>query len=131
MNLDVKQFIKSFATVFIITLIIHLFVWRSVPAIGLTKAFFTEMYIFLLALSLAHFFCIRFMFKRWTKYAGLLFTGLGIIKIGFCVLFLLPYLIPLTDNSVPFALNFMISYFILLTFDVVFITKNIKKSINY
>ncbi len=81
----------------------------------------------MLVLSIAHFVSLQFIFRKWSKYAGFLFTGLSFVKMALSIVFLFPYLMPLTYQSKPFALNFIFVYFVFLIFDVVFITQELKK----
>lgn len=132
MNLNTKLFFTRFGIVFCLTLFLHLGLYWAIPnnILNLTLDFLFKTYIFLGILSIIHFYSLKYLFKKWSRYAGLFFTGLGLLKMVFSILFLLPYILPLNSQSVPFAINFMLVYFVILTFDVVFIIKSIQKNID-
>lgn len=127
MTLSLKKFLSVFIPSFIVLFAAHFLVARALPlAIGITQKTLVEAYLFLFLLTIAHFFALRALFKRWPKHSGMLFTALSLFKMALCILYLAPYILPSSDNSIAIALNFMVVYFILLIFEVVFLVKNMN-----
>lgn len=128
MELNLKAYFTKFSAIVLALLVVHLLLVRALPnAIGITIQNLLEIYVFLLVLNAAHFFGLRWLFKKWAKYAGLLFTALSMVKMGIAILFLLPYIFPKTESSIAIVLNFMVIYFITLTYEVVYVAKNMTK----
>lgn len=128
MTLNLSKYISSLLITALITAGIHYLVYRAAPSlIGSDPKYLFEIYIFLIILNTVHFIGLRLLFIKWAKYAGLLFTGLSLIKMGISLLFLLPYIFPSTDKSVFIVINFMTVYFIMLTVEVLFIAKSLNK----
>jgi len=128
MKLNLKKFITNFALLLLLMVIIHLLLYRGAANyIKITLQQLSEIYGFLLLLNVAHFIALSWLFKKWAKYAGLLFTAISLLKMTLCVLFLWPYIFPSTINSIPVVINFMIIYLITLGYEVVFIVKNLMK----
>lgn len=131
MNLNVKKFLSLFFITFFATFFLHLLSYWSIPQlIKIDLDFLLKIYFFLLALSLVHFFILKVLFKNRLKYAGFIFTGMGLLKMALSILFLIPYIYPPKDNSIAHAMNFMFAYFVFLFFEVVFIVKNLQKTLN-
>ncbi|MBI9066678.1 MAG: hypothetical protein JEZ09_05255 [Salinivirgaceae bacterium] len=127
MTLNINKFLTHFIPTFIVLFVIHFLLVRAVPnGLGMSQKILIESYVFLFLLTLVHFLALRWLFKKWPKYSGLLFTALSLIKMGLCILYLFPYIFPPNEKSIPIALNFMVDYFILLTFEVVFLVKNMN-----
>ncbi len=126
MKLNTKTFFKGFTLTTLITFGVHFLLQRALH-LGIDKKILTEIYIALILISSLHFFGIQFLFKKWFKYAGFIFTALSFVKMGVCLLYLFPYIFPSNEQSIAIALNFMGVYFILLFFEVLFITKNLLK----
>jgi len=128
MELNLKVYSSKLGLVMFLLVCVHLLLLRGVPIfLGITFTHIIEIYIFLLVLNLVHFIGLKWLFKKWAKFAGLLFTALSMVKMGVAILFLLPYIFPATNLSIPFVLNFMVVYFSTLTYEVVFIAKNMTK----
>ncbi len=125
MELNLKKFSLNFLVFLTLIAAIHYLLIRSFPHfMGITIKIFTEIYAFLVILNLAHFLGIRWLFKKWAKYAGFLFTGMSLLKMGVSILFLVPYIFPSTQYSTPAVLNFIGVYFFTLAFEVIFMVKN-------
>jgi len=81
-----------------------------------------------MALGITHILAIKWLFKKWPRYSGFIFTGLSLLKMTVSVLFLIPYILSTTINTIPIALNFMLIYLILLAVEVIFIAKSMGKN---
>ncbi|MDA3892958.1 MAG: hypothetical protein PF517_14955 [Salinivirgaceae bacterium] len=128
MKLNLKTYSFKLGILMLSLGTVHLLFYRGVPDfLGLTLRHIIEIYVFLAALNITHFIGLRWLFKKWAKYAGLLFTALSMVKMGVAIIFLFPYIFPSTDQSIPMVLNFMVVYFSTLTFEVIFIAKKMTK----
>jgi len=127
MSIDYKKFYSVFAPVFLGCLAIHFLLFRAFHSWGLSIKFLGEVYLFLGLITIVHYHVLSFLFKKWPRYAGILFTGLSMFKMGICFLFLFPAIYPHHEHSVSLALNFMALYFVLLFVEVIIITKNFTK----
>jgi len=108
---------------------VHFLLHRAFMSLsGFTVQTLIEEYVFLTFLSAVHFFAIHWLFKKWPKYSGFIFTGLSLLKMGVSILYLFPYIFPSNSQSVIIAINFMAVYFILLMYEVVFIAKSLGKN---
>lgn len=128
MELDFKNYLLKFSIIITVLLAINILIYRMIDSLqmfGFVKL--AEIYFFLIFLNIAHFFTIRQLFKKWPKYAGFLFTGLSLLKMGIAIIYLIPYIFPKTEISMPFVLNFMVVYFSTLIFEVVVVAKNMTK----
>lgn len=128
MKLNTASFFKGFILTVIVTFGTHFLLLRAVN-LGIEQHLLFEIYIALILISTLHFFGIQWLFYKWFKYAGFIFTALSFVKMGVCLLYLLPYIFPSDDRSIAIALNFMVVYFALLFFEVLFITKNLLKKV--
>jgi hypothetical protein len=127
--LDLKKFLISFLTVLGGLFLMHVLLLRAIPNfMGVSYSWVTELYLFLAILTTAHFMGLRLLFKKWPKHSGFLFTGMSLLKMAVAVLYLLPYIFPAQDSSAAKALNFMASYLIILTFEVIYLTRNMLKN---
>lgn len=128
MVLNLKKYSVSFLFLMGALLATHLLVYRAFPGfVKISRSNIFEIYLFLALLNSVHFVGLRWLFIKWAKYAGLLFTVLSMLKMAICVLYLWPYIFPSTDMSIALVLNFMVIYFVTLAFEVVFIAKNMTK----
>jgi hypothetical protein len=128
MDLNLKKYIAFFLVFLSLIAILHYMLFLAFPDfIGISLKTLAEIYSFLLILNLAHFLGIKWLFIKWAKYAGFLFTGMSLVKMAVSILFLMPYIFPSTTQSIPAVLNFMGVYFLALTFEVIFIAKNMTK----
>jgi hypothetical protein len=128
-KLPLKKSLFSVSTVAIVSFMLHSMLFRAFPnSLGIGFTHIIQQYLFLWVLTIAHFIVLSILLKKWPKYFGFLFTGLSLFKMLIAILFLLPWLKPLTDNSQAIALNFMFSYFIFLTVEVIILLKNM---VNY
>lgn len=128
MVLNLKKYSAYLIILLTLTAAIHFLLHRAAPNfIKLSYTHLYQIYGFLAVLNLVHFIGLRWLFKKWAKFAGLLFTAMSLVKMALCVLFLFPFIFPSTDLSIALVLNFMTVYFITLAFEVVFIAKNMSK----
>lgn len=129
MKLDIRKFFISFFIIVCLAFGLHFLLYRAIfSASGLTLQFLGEMYMFLIILSAAHFLAIYWLFKKWPRYSGFIFTGLSLTKMLFSILYLFPYIFPSSEQSIMWAMNFMCLYFVLLTYEVIFIAKSMGKN---
>jgi len=129
MTLNLRKYSSNLLVTIFITAGIHYLLFRAAPnLIGLDPKYLIETYVFLAILNIVHFIGLRWLFIKWAKYAGLLFTAISMVKMGISLLFLLPYIFPSTDKSVFIVINFMSVYLILLTVEVLFIVKSVNKT---
>ncbi len=129
MKLSIKKFFVSFFPIVTVAFGLHFLLYRAFLAeSGLTLQILTEIYAFLLILSIAHIFAIYWLFKKWPRYSGFIFTGLSLGKMLFSILYLFPYIFPSNEQSIMWALNFMGLYFVLLTYEVIFIARSMGKN---
>lgn len=128
MRLDYKKFYSIFIPVFAGSLLVHFLLFRAFNSWGLSISFLGEVYLFLGLLTTVHFHVLSFLFKMWPRFAGFIFTGLSIFKMGISFLFLFPLIYPHHDNSISLALNFMAVYFVFLFVEVLSITKKFTKN---
>lgn len=126
---NIKKYFVLLFVALIVLFALHFLIYRAfLSNIGLSLQVLIEMYFFLAVLSVVHFVAITWLFKKWPIYAGLIFTGLSLLKMAICVLYLFPYIFPSNDSSIVIALSFMFAYFILLGIEVVFISRNMVKN---
>jgi len=129
MVLNLKKYIQNFLIIIILVGILHFLFYNAfLEYFGISIRMFFQIYGFLIFLNLLNFIALQWLFTKWPKYTGFLFTALSMIKMAFCILFLLPYIFPSNNGSISIVFNFMTVYFISLIFEVVFIAKNIKNS---
>ena len=125
MILDIRKFLFSFLIFFLLVLLIHVaLLWAFPGFINCPINQVLIIYFFLFCLNAAHFMGLRWIIKKWPKFAGLLFTALSLVKMLFSILFLLPFIFPNHEGAMPLALNFMAAYLFLLGFEVIFLAKN-------
>ncbi len=124
MKLALSAFIKPFLLVVSSTFLIHVLILRIVE-LGISIPQLAEYYLILSLLSLAHFVGLKWLFRKWPRYAGLLFTGLSLFKMLLVILYLLPDLMQPGTETLSAVLNFMVVYFILLFFEVLFVVRKL------
>jgi hypothetical protein len=128
MVLSLKKYTLTFLLLTFAFGAVHFFIGFKAPGfLGVSVFLLFQIYAFLIFLNVLNFIGLRWLFIKWPKYAGLLFSALSMIKMGICIVFLIPYIFPSTPSSVPFVFNFMAVYFISLLFEVIFIAKNMNK----
>lgn len=129
MVLSTAQFFKQFLLIVTVIFGVHFLLHRAFDSFfGYNFNTLIEIYAFLIVLSVAHFFALQWLFKKWPKYSGFIFTGLSLLKMAVCVLYLFPSIYPANEQSIPVALSFMTIYMFLLAFEVVFIAKSLNKN---
>ena len=104
--LSIKAFITGLTATSVSVFVLHFLINRLMNS-GLESVKIIEMYVVLYILSMVHFFAIRWIFKKWAKYAGLLFTALSLLKMIVALLYLMPDIFPAHSNSVSIAINFV------------------------
>lgn len=124
MRLNSIKYIQQLILLMAALFAIHFLLNRALNS-NLILLQLAEIYAFLTLLNIFHFIALRWLFIKWPTYAGLLFTALSFLKMLVCVLYLWPYIFPSNENSIILVFNFMAVYFITLTFEVIFIVKNI------
>ena len=125
MKINLIKYLTSFLILIAGLFVAHFLAYRAFSNfIGISFQLLGTIYLFLLVLGVVHILAVRWLFSKWPRYAGFIFTGLSLVKMGISVLFLLPYLVSPNINALAIALNFMLIYLILLGFEVVFISKN-------
>ncbi len=128
MNLDFKKYTFSLVIIMTILCIVHLLIYSALPNfLNISLKILFEIYGFLILLNLVHFIALKWLFNKWAKHAGLLFTGLSLLKMGICIIYLWPYVYSSTTSALPVVLNFMTVYFATLFFEVIFIIKSMLK----
>lgn len=129
MALNPKKYFAQLVILLISVFGIHYLIQRAFMSTnGFDLKTLIEIYVFLTFLSAAHFFAIYWLFKKWPKYAGFIFTGLSLLKMAVSILYLLPFIFPSNSLSVTIAINFMIVYLVLLMYEVVFVAKSLGKN---
>lgn len=129
MVLNAKKYFIHFLVLIAGVFAVHFLIQRAfMSSFGFGFKTLIEIYVFLGFLSGVHFFAIQWLFKKWPKYSGFIFTGLSLLKMGVSILYLLPYIFPSNSQSVIIAINFMVVYLILLMYEVVFIAKSLGKN---
>ncbi len=124
--LSIKAFITGLTATSVSVFVLHFLINRLMNS-GLESVKIIEMYVVLYILSMVHFFAIRWIFKKWAKYAGLLFTALSLLKMIVALLYLMPDIFPAHSNSVSIAINFMAVYLVLLFYEVLFLVKKLSR----
>lgn len=128
MALNLKKFASVFSLFFLGAFGLHfLFLRATHNLLGIQYNFLIEFYAFLLVLTFVHFIALRWLFKKWPKYSGLMFTALSLFKMVIAIIYLLPYIFPAAQDAIAKALNFMVVYLLFLTFEVVFVAKCMAK----
>jgi len=128
MILNFKKYSLNLIILMAVLFVLHFMIYRAAPGfLSISIKMVFEIYGFLILLNLVHFIALKWLFKKWAKHAGLLFTALSLLKMGICILYLWPYMLS-TTSSLPVVLNFMAVYFATLVFEVVFIVKNMLNS---
>lgn len=129
MVLSLKKYTLTFLPFALVFGTIHFVLSFKTPGLlGISIPLLVKIYAFLVFLNILHFIGLRWLFMKWPRYAGLLFSALSMVKMGCCIVFLIPYIFPATQSSVAFVFNFMAVYFISLLFEVIFIAKNMNKA---
>ncbi len=129
MILNLKKYFLRFFIIVTIAFCLHVLLYRAfLSNTGLSIQFLSEIYIFLIVLSAVHIIAIYWLFKKWPRYSGFIFTGLSLGKMLFSILYLFPYIFPSNEQSIMWAMNFMALYFVLLTYEVIFIAKSMGKN---
>jgi hypothetical protein len=80
-------------------------------------------YLFIGLLTIAHLIGIRPMLKRWPKQAGMMISGLNLIKMIISLALLLLVIFPIAGKNTATALNFTVVYFYLLGIESFIIVK--------
>lgn len=129
MDLNLPKFLKYFLIFALSLFIVHWLFWRAfAQASSIDFLQIVSIHGFLIALTLVHFIFIKWFFKKWPRQAGFIFTGMSVLKMILAVLFLFPFIYPLHSLSIPLALNFIGVYLLFLSFEVVFLVKNLIKN---
>jgi len=86
-----------------------------------------EMHLFLFFLTTFIHITLLFLLRKKPKYMGYGFTGASLIKMMICVLFLLPEILNQKPTTYSYIFQFFGLYFAYLAYEVVLITKELKK----
>jgi len=122
---EIGIFLIRFLIFLAVMLFLHYLLLHSFShLVGVSIDYILEMYAFMAILTTFHFIALSWLFKKWPRYSGFLFTALSLLKMAVAVIYLLPYIFPSTTSSIAIALNFMGVYLFILAFEVVYIAKN-------
>ncbi|MGD9991860.1 MAG: hypothetical protein AB7S69_01055 [Salinivirgaceae bacterium] len=129
MELNLNRFIRILSLFSVLFLSLHFLLLRAFPSfIGLSAKSLIAIYLFLIFLSLAHFIGLKWLFHKWPRYSGFIFTAISLFKMAVAILFLLPSIFPANATAMVMALNFMTVYLAFLALEVVFLVKNLMKN---
>jgi hypothetical protein len=122
---EVRNFLIRFLIMLAVMFFLHYLLLHAFSQLlGVTNDWIIEMYVFMTILTSIHFIALSWLFKKWPVYSGFIFTGISLLKMLLAVIYLLPYIFPSNLSSIAIALNFMAAYLIILTFEVIYIAKN-------
>ncbi|MGE4290281.1 MAG: hypothetical protein AB7E36_16495 [Salinivirgaceae bacterium] len=129
MELNLNKFVRVFSLFSIVFIGLHFLLLRAFPSfIGLSVKSLLSIYLFLIVLSFAHFIGLKWLFHKWPRYSGFIFTAMSLSKMAVAILFLLPSIFPANATAMTMALNFMTVYLAFLALEVVFLVKNLMKN---
>lgn len=129
MELNLNKFLRILSLFSVLLLSLHFLLLRAFPVfIGLSAKSLLAIYLFFVLLSLAHFIGLKWLFHKWPRYSGFIFTAMSLLKMAVAILFLLPSIFPANTMAMVMALNFMTVYLAYLALEVVFLVKNLMKN---
>lgn len=129
MHLNTKSFITQLTITTIASCFVFLLVLRAFPEfIKINIDQLLIIFGFMAAITLVHFLVLKLFFVKWPKHIGFLYPALSIVKSVLCLLFLIPALIPKTPLTKPYALSFMIIFFVYLFFEIIFLLRTQLKN---
>ncbi len=129
MVLNLNKYITTLLAFTLLILGLHFLLSWLFPAFFLLQTnLLFSIYFFLLTINTVHFLGLKWLFQKWPRYSGFLFTAMSLLKMLVAFLFLFPFIFPSKTESIPLALNFMAAYLLFLFFEVVFLVKNMMKN---
>ncbi len=105
MELNLNKFIRVLSVFSVLFLSLHFLLLRAFPAfIAISAKSLIAIYLFLIVLSLAHFIGLKWLFHKWPRYSGFIFTAMSLFKMAVAIIFLFPYIFPANASAMVMAL---------------------------
>lgn len=126
MNKEIKGFTIKLIIFALIAFGIHRLVFHILFPEKLLFIPIWTIYLFNSVLVLTIFCYLNYKVGKGSAKAYSIFLVLTLVKISLSLVFLLPLFVQKSDNAVPEVINFFISYFIFLIFEMISLNKFLK-----